>query len=74
VAVADRPEVRSGPFEMMTPRGFLGDEGLASSIAIMCRVMGHTSYLRKMAWLMPRIRRAVPYLGFILIAGTRPSA
>jgi SAM-dependent methyltransferase len=67
-------EVRSGPFEMMTPRGFLGDEGLLRSLAIMARVMGHISYMRKMAWLMPRIRRAVPYLGFILIAGTKPPA
>jgi hypothetical protein len=24
-----------------------------------------------MAWLMPRVARAVPYLGFILVSGTR---
>jgi SAM-dependent methyltransferase len=67
-------QVESGPFEMMTPRGFLGDEGLGRSAAIMGRVMTHLSYLRKMAWLMPRIQRAVPYLGYILICGTKPAA
>jgi len=25
-----------------------------------------------MVWLMPRMARAVPYLGFILVSGTRP--
>jgi hypothetical protein len=40
----------------------------------MGRVMTHLSYLRKMAWLMPRIQRAVPYLGYILICGTKPAA
>ena len=29
----------SGPFEMMTPRGFLSDEGAARSLAIMGRVV-----------------------------------
>lgn len=67
-------QVESGPFEMMTPRGFLGDEGLLHSMAIMGRVMSRASYLRKMAWLMPRIQRAVPYLGFIAVCGTKPSA
>jgi len=28
--------------------------------------------LRKRAWLWPRIRRAVPYLGFVLISGAKP--
>lgn len=67
-------QVESGPFEMMTPRGFLADEGLAHSMAVMGRCMTRLSYLRKMAWLMPRIQRAVPYLGFILVCGTKPSS
>jgi cyclopropane fatty-acyl-phospholipid synthase-like methyltransferase len=66
-------QVESGPFEMMTPRGFLSDEGLLHSMAIMARVMSRPAYLRKMAWLMPRIQRAVPYLGFIAVCGTKPS-
>ena len=67
-------EVRSGPFEMMTPRGFIQDEGLANALACMLRGLSRAAYLRKMAWLMPRISRAVPYLGYILIAGVKPAA
>ena len=37
----------------------------------MGRVMSRISYMRKMAWLMPRIHRAVPYLGYILVCGNK---
>jgi hypothetical protein len=59
---------------MMTPNGFLHDEGLINSAAVMVRGLSRLSYTRKMAWLMPRIARAVPYLGFILVSGTKPAA
>jgi SAM-dependent methyltransferase len=65
-------EVRSGPFEMMTPRGFIQDEGFVNAFACMLRGLSRTAYLRKMAWLMPRISRAVPYLGYVLVAGIKP--
>jgi len=65
-------QVETGPFDMMTPAGFLHDEGLINSAAVMGRAMSRLSYARKMAWLMPRIARSVPYLGFILVSGTRP--
>jgi SAM-dependent methyltransferase len=68
-----RIDVRSGPFEMMTPRGFIEDEGFVNTVACMLRGLSRVAYLRKMAWLMPRIRRAVPYLGYILVAGTKPA-
>jgi SAM-dependent methyltransferase len=64
-------QVVSGPFEMMTPAGFLSDEGFANCLAIMGRSMTRISYLRKMAWLMPRLQRAVPYLGYMLIVGEK---
>lgn len=67
-------QVESGPFEMMTPRGFLSDEGFVHSMVIMGRVMSRLAYLRKMVWLMPRIQRAVPYLGYIAVCGTKPSS
>ena len=35
--------------------------------------MARPAHVRKMAWLMPRIARAVPYLGFILVTGTKPA-
>ena len=66
-------ETETGPFEMMTPRGFLADEGPARCLAIMSRVAGRPAYTRKMAWLMPRMAKAVPYLGYIIIAGTKPA-
>jgi SAM-dependent methyltransferase len=67
-------QVVSGPFEMMTPAGFLSDEGVANCLAIMGRAMTRLSYLRKMAWLMPRLQRAVPYLGYLLVVGEKKAA
>src|SRR6266700_3505247 len=66
-------QVVSGPFEMMTPAGFLSDEGIANCLAIMGRAMTRLSYLRKMAGLMPRLQRAVPYLGYLLVVGEKPA-
>lgn len=65
--------VTSGPFEMMTPRGFLADEGIGNSLAVMGRTMSRLSYMKKMMWLMPRMNRAVPYLGYIAISGIKPT-
>jgi hypothetical protein len=61
----------SGPFEMMTARGFLADEGRHAA-AVVARGMSRPAYLRKMMWLMPRMGRAVPYLGFVLVMATKP--
>ncbi len=57
---------------MMTPRGFLADEGSVRSLAIMTRVAGRPANMRKMAWLMPRMAKAVPYLGYVLVASEKP--
>jgi SAM-dependent methyltransferase len=62
----------TGPFEMMTPQGFLADEGMARSLAIMGRVARRPANIRKMAWLMPRMAQAVPYLGYLVVAATKP--
>jgi SAM-dependent methyltransferase len=64
-------ETETGPFEMMTARGFLGDEGVARCLGIMGAVASRPAHLRKMAWLMPRMAKAVPYLGYIVVAGTK---
>jgi SAM-dependent methyltransferase len=64
-------ETVTGPFEMMTPRGFLADEGVGRSLAVMGRVAARPANLRKMAWLMPRMAKAVPYLGYIVVAATK---
>jgi SAM-dependent methyltransferase len=62
-----------GPFEMMSARGFLADEGPARSAAIMARVAAHPASMRKMAWLMPRMAKAVPYLGYLIVDGAKPA-
>jgi len=62
----------TGPFAMMTPRGFLADEGWHAP-AVMLRAMTRSAYLRKMTWLMPRMSRAVPYLGYITVCATKPT-
>ena len=64
-------ETVTGPFEMMTPKGFLADEGLTHSLAVMARVAARPAHIRKMAWLMPRMAKAVPYLGYIVVAATK---
>jgi ubiquinone/menaquinone biosynthesis C-methylase UbiE len=64
-------ETSSGPFDMMTARGFLVDEG-AHAITVMAKAMSRLAYLRKMAWLMPRMSRAVPYLGYVLVMAGKP--
>jgi hypothetical protein len=66
-------ETSTGPFEMMTPRAFLADEGAARSMAIMARVASRPANIRKMAWLMPRMAEAVPYLGYLVVAATKPT-
>lgn len=61
----------SGPFEMMTARGFLADER-GHAVVVMARAMSRPAYLRKIAWLMPRMARAIPYLGYVLVMGRKP--
>jgi len=68
----DDLQTDTGSFEMMTARGFLGDEGLLRCLRIMATVASRPAHMRKMAWLMPRMARAVPFLGYIIVAGTKP--
>jgi ubiquinone/menaquinone biosynthesis C-methylase UbiE len=67
-------QIKTGPFEMMTPRGFLEDEGLANSLRVISTAISRPAYFRRMAWLMPRIARAVPFLGYVVVAGAKPPA
>lgn len=64
-------QTTGGPFAMMTARGFLSDEG-SHAVAVMARLATRLTYLRKMAWLMPRMTRAVPYLGYIVVDARKP--
>jgi SAM-dependent methyltransferase len=65
-------DTETGPFEMMTAHGFLGDEGFARCLVIMGSVASGPAHMRKMAWLMPRMAKAIPYLGSIVVAGKKP--
>jgi ubiquinone/menaquinone biosynthesis C-methylase UbiE len=67
-------EVDEGPFEMMSPKGFVQDEGVARTLSVLGRVMTRPAYMKKMAWLMPRMRRAVPYLGYVVVSGEKRSS
>ena len=40
----------------------------------MARAMSRTAHLRKMAWPMPRMCRAIPYLGYVLVSARQPVA
>ena len=42
-----------------------------NAAARMFRGLSRPAYLRKMAWLMPRVSRAVPYLGYVVVAGVK---
>jgi len=65
-------ETATGPCKMMTPRGFVADEGVGTSLAVMGRVAARPSHLRKMAWLMPCMAKTLPYLGYVVVAATKP--
>jgi SAM-dependent methyltransferase len=65
-------QVRTGPFEMMTARGFISDEGIGNSLRFMAWAVANGSARRRMRWIMPRVARAVPYLGYVVICGRRP--
>jgi len=65
-------EASAGPFEMMTPAGFLADEGVVNSLAVMGRTLSRPVYLKKMTWLMSRMQRVVPYLGYVTVTGIKP--
>jgi hypothetical protein len=60
-----------GPFEMMTTRGFLADEGRHTAAEV-GRGLSRPAYVRKVMWLMPRMARALPYLGYVLVMATKP--
>jgi hypothetical protein len=56
---------------MMTPAGFVRDEGL-NTLRVMATALSRGAYLRKLAWLMRRMVRTMPYLGYVVVGGARP--
>lgn len=62
----------SGPFVMMSIAGMWRDEGPKNLGRMMLTLARRPAYRNKMAWLMPRILRVRSYLGYVVLAGTRP--
>ncbi len=62
----------TGSFAMMTPMGMLRDEGILNLSAIMAKTLVHPAYLRKMAWMMPRMIKVWPYLGYVVLCAEKP--
>lgn len=52
----------------MTPSGVVRDEGRNTARAFLTAI-SHPAYLRKLAWLMRRMARSMPYLGYVVIGG-----
>jgi len=63
-------EVVTGPFTMMTPGGFIRDEGLNSFKVLRTGVL-RSAYRRRLWWLMRKMLPAVRSLGYVVIGGTR---
>jgi len=63
----------SGACPAMTPRGFIADEGAGTPL-IFARVLARPAYLRRMSWLMPRMLRVAPYVGYVLVSAQKPGA
>ncbi len=66
-------EVTSGAFAMMTPAGFVRDEGLMNTARVMGTAMTRPVYLRCLTWMRRRMRRAVPELGYLALCGRKPA-
>jgi cyclopropane fatty-acyl-phospholipid synthase-like methyltransferase len=63
----------SGSFVMMSIAGMWRDEGPKNLGRMMLTLGTRPAYIRKMAWLLPRILRVRSYLGYVVLAGTRPA-
>ena len=61
----------TGPFSMMTPMGMLRDEGVLNLTAMMARTLSSPARIRKMTWMMSRMIRVWPYLGYVVLSGIK---
>jgi ubiquinone/menaquinone biosynthesis C-methylase UbiE len=68
----EKLQATTGPFVMMTPAGMLRDEGITNLASMMLRTFSRAAYLRKMAWLLPRMLRVASYLGYVVLMGRKP--
>lgn len=66
-------QTSTGPFEMLTARGFIDDEGVGRTVRFGLKGLSRRVYLRRLRWLLPRMARSVPFLGYLAVAGVKPS-
>ena len=64
-------QTTTDPFAMITPTGFLRDEGSLGTARFIGRKISRPAYLRTLAWLMPGVRRVMPYLGYVVVGSAR---
>ncbi len=65
-------QTSTGAFEMLTARGFVDDEGVGGALRFGLRGLSRRVYLRRLRWLLPRMARSVPFLGYLAVAGVKP--
>ena len=63
-----KTQLVTGPFRMMSLAGFLKDEGMLNTLSIMAKAITRVAYMKKMAWLMPRIMKVKNSLGYIVFS------
>ena len=56
---------------MMSPAGFLQDEGIIGTISMMGKAMSRKAYRKKMMWLMSRIMKVKNSLGYIVFSAVK---
>jgi ubiquinone/menaquinone biosynthesis C-methylase UbiE len=60
------------PFDLLTPRGMLRDEGLTGTAAFIGRAISRWAYISRMLWLIRVLAKVSPYLSSVVIASTKP--
>jgi SAM-dependent methyltransferase len=61
------------PFDLLTPRGMLRDEGVTGTVAFIGRAMSRWVYITRMLWLIRVLVKVSPYLGSVVIASAKPN-
>ncbi len=58
----------TGEFVMMSPSGFLIDEGIGGTHKLMAKTFSRRAYMKKMLWMMPRMMKVKSSLGYIVFS------
>jgi hypothetical protein len=61
----------TGPLTVISPMGFWRDEGAHATARFVGRAVSRPGCVRKLARLMPRMLRAISYLGYVMVGGAR---